>query len=46
MSQNYLYHCVQPENVPNGDVWEEFAMCDFALNFPQRKMVAVLTLNL
>ena len=40
MSQNYLYHCVQPENVPNGDVWEEFAMCDFALNFPQRKMVA------
>tara|TARA_R110000796_G_scaffold63084_4_gene145383 strand:+ start:2482 stop:3660 length:1179 start_codon:yes stop_codon:yes gene_type:complete len=40
MSANYLYHTVSPENEPNGGSFGEFAIADFVLNFPQRKLVA------
>tara|TARA_R110000822_G_scaffold140875_1_gene278647 strand:+ start:1648 stop:2805 length:1158 start_codon:yes stop_codon:yes gene_type:complete len=40
MSQNYLYHTLTPENQPSSGAFTEFAMADFVLNFPQRKLVA------
>lgn len=38
MSSNYLYHTITPEN-DNPSGFSEFAMCDFVLNFPQRKLM-------
>lgn len=40
MSANYLYHSVSPENEPTGGAFTEFAIADYVLNFPQRKIVA------
>jgi len=40
MSSNYLYHSVSPENEPSGGAFTEFAIADYVLNFPQRKIVA------
>ena len=40
MSANYLYHNVSPENEPAGGSFGEFAIADYVLNFPQRKIVA------
>ena len=39
MSQNYLYHCIQPDNEPSSGTFSEFSMADFTLTFPQRKLV-------
>ena len=39
MSQNYLYHCIQPDNEPSNGTFSEFSMADFTLVFPQRKLV-------
>ena len=40
MSANYLYHSVSPENEPSGGAFGEFAIADYVLNFPNRKIVA------
>tara|TARA_R100000951_G_scaffold77160_1_gene65162 strand:- start:3992 stop:5155 length:1164 start_codon:yes stop_codon:yes gene_type:complete len=39
MSQNYLYHCIQPDNEPSNGIFTEFSMADFSLTFPERKLV-------
>ena len=40
MSANYLYHTVSPENEPTGGSFNEFAIADYVLTFPQRKIIA------
>ena len=40
MSSNYLYHSVSPENEPSSGAFTEFAIADYVLNFPNRKLVA------
>ena len=40
MSSNYLYHSVSPENEPSGGAFTQFAIADYVLNFPNRKLVA------
>ena len=40
MSSNYLYHSVSPENEPSSGAFTQFAIADYVLNFPNRKIVA------